>query len=252
MDWTCHGFDHYGMLTAVFFDATGTILHLREPAGLSYAKIARRFGLEADERAVIAAFRRAFHDAPGLAFGPGHRAAELRRLEREWWRALVIQTFAGMGQFTDFDACFDELFALFADPASWVADPDGPRLLQSLKSRGLVLGVISNFDYRLYRVMEALGLARYFDSVTISSETGWAKPAPEIFRAALARHGLSPAEAIHVGDSETHDLRGACAAGLGAVLIDPQNAQPFTVSGRCARVHSLGDAALAVERIGFP
>jgi len=240
------------MLTAVFFDATGTILHLREPAGVSYAKIACRFGLEADERAVIAAFRRAFRETPGLAFGPGHSAAELRRLEREWWRALVIQTFAGMGRFTDFDACFDELFALFADPSGWTADPDAPRLFQSLKSRGLILGVISNFDHRLYGVMDALDLGRYFDSITISSEVGWAKPAPEIFRSALARHGLSPAEAIHVGDSETHDLRGACAAGLGAVLIDPQSAEALTVNGRCARVRSLGGVAEAVERIGFP
>lgn len=240
------------MLKAVFFDAAGTIFHTREPAGLSYAKIARRFGLNADQDAVVAAFRCAFHAAPGLAFGPGRAAAELRRMEREWWRALVLQTFDGVGRFTDFEAYFDELFAFFADPANWVSDPDAPRLLESLKSRGVVLGVISNFDYRLYGVIEALGLARYFDSITISSEAGWAKPAPEIFRAALARHSLSSGEAVHVGDSETHDLRGACAAGLGAVLIDPESAEVLVIDGRCARVRSLADAAPAVERVGFP
>jgi putative hydrolase of the HAD superfamily len=240
------------MLKAVFFDAAGTIFHTRQPAGLSYAKIARRFGLEADERTVLAAFRRVFHAAPGLAFGPGRPAAELRRMEREWWRALVLQTFAGIGCFTDFEAYFDELFAFFADPANWTSDPDAPRLLESLKARGIVLGVISNFDYRLYRVIEALGLARYFDSITISSEAGWAKPAPRIFHAALERHALSPAEALHVGDSETHDLKGACAAGLGAVLIDPESAEVLAVDGRCARVRSLGATAAAVERLWLP
>jgi putative hydrolase of the HAD superfamily len=238
------------MLRAVFFDAAGTILHLREPAGLSYTKIARRFGLEADERAVMAAFRRAFRAAPGLAFGPGHGAGELRRMEREWWREVVLATFAGMGRFTDFEACFDQLFALFANPSSWSVAPEAPRLFQSFKTRGLILGVISNFDHRLYHVIDALELARHFDSITISSEVGWAKPAPEIFHAALARHALSPDEAIHVGDSQTHDLRGACAAGLGAVLVDPQCAEALVVNGRCARVRSLAGAAAALDRIG--
>jgi putative hydrolase of the HAD superfamily len=239
------------MLKAVFFDAAGTIFHTREPAGLSYARLARRFGVEAGEDAVVAAFHRAFHRAPGLAFGPGHAPAELRRMEREWWRALVVQTFAGIGRLNDFESYFDELFAFFADPANWTSDPAAPRLLEGLKARGIVLGVISNFDHRLYRVIEALGLARYFDSITISSEAGWAKPAPEIFRAALGRHGLTPAEAVHVGDSETHDVRGASAAGVGAVLIDPKSAETLAVEGRYARVRSLAGTAMAVERIGF-
>jgi putative hydrolase of the HAD superfamily len=238
------------MLKAVFFDAAGTIFHTREPAGMSYARIARRFGLEADADAVVAAFRRAFHAAPGLAFGPGRPGAELRRMEREWWRALVLRTFDGVGRFADFEAYFDALFTFFADPANWTADPDAPALLETLKARGMLLGVISNFDYRIYRVIEALGLAQYFDSITISSEAGWAKPAPEIFRAALGRHSLSPAEAVHVGDSETHDLRGACGVGMGAILVDPQSAEALAVAGRCARVRALGDTAIAVEQIG--
>ncbi len=240
------------MLKAVFFDAAGTIFHTREPAGMSYAKIARRFGLEADAEAVVAAFRCAFHAAPGLAFGPGRPAAELRRMEREGWRALVLQTFDGAGRFTDFEASFDALFAYFADPANWTADPDAPALLESLRARGMLLGVISNFDYRIYRVIEELGLARYFDSITISSEAGWAKPAPEIFHAALGRHALAPAEAVHVGDSETHDLKGACGVGMGAVLIDPGAAEALAISGRCARVRALRETAAAVVRIGFP
>src|ERR1700685_3375104 len=77
------------MLRVVFFDAAGTLFHTREPAGLSYAKIAQRFGVEADQRLVIDSFRRAFAAAPGLAFGLGHDDAELRRLEREWWYRLV-------------------------------------------------------------------------------------------------------------------------------------------------------------------
>ena len=74
------------LITAVFFDAAGTLFEPREPIGRTYARLARDFGLEASEEAVAASFRHAFGAAPGLAFGLGLRPAELRRLEREWWR----------------------------------------------------------------------------------------------------------------------------------------------------------------------
>jgi putative hydrolase of the HAD superfamily len=248
------------MLRVVYFDAAGTLFHAREPAGLSYAKIARRFGMEADERLVIDSFRRAFAAAPGLAFGPGHQAPLLRQLEREWWHRLVRSTFAGLGDFPDFDAYFDALFAFFADPANWTCDRDAPVLLAALRESGLEVGLISNFDYRIYAILDALGLRRHFDSITISSEAGYAKPAPEIFRIALQRHSLPAAEALHVGDSEALDIAGAHAAGIAAMLVDPDasgldvpkpQACPSFSEGRYVRVRSLGEVAAALSRLGF-
>ena len=171
------------------------------------------YGLVADDRIVIDSFKRAFAAAPGLAFGPGHDPADLRRMEREWWNRLVRATFAKVGVLGDFDAYFDALFAFFADPQNWVCDPDAPVLLGALSESGLELGVISNFDHRIYAILDALGLSRHFDSITISSEAGYAKPAPEIFRIALERHELPAQHALHVGDSEALDIAGARAGG---------------------------------------
>lgn len=251
------------MLRVVFFDAAGTLFHTREPAGLSYAKIAQRFGVEADQRLVIDSFRRAFAAAPGLAFGLGHEAAELRLMEREWWYRLVRATFADIGEFADFEAYFDALFGFFADPANWIRDPDAPALLAAFRESGVELGVISNFDYRIYAILEALGLSRYFDSITISSEAGYAKPSPEIFRMALERHSFPADEALHVGDDETLDVGGARAASVAVVLIDPDAAnpesslppesrEPSLPEGRCVRVRSLGQVAAALGRLGLP
>ena len=121
------------MLKAIFFDAAGTLFETREPVGLSYARIAHRYGVEATAAEVNAAFRRAFRDAGALAFGRGHSPEELRELEREWWRGLVADTFAGMGAFSDFDAYFSELFAYFASPSNWRTEPDAAPTLASLK-----------------------------------------------------------------------------------------------------------------------
>lgn len=230
------------MIRAAFFDAAGTLFESREPIGRSYARIARDFGLDATEDAVAASFRHAFGAAPGLAFGPDLRPDELRRMERHWWRDRVADTFAPLGKFLDFDAYFDALFAYFADPRSWVADLEAAPALQRLKDDGLKLGVISNFDYRLYRILDGLDLTRYFDSITISSEAGYAKPRREVYDAALARAGVAASDAVHIGDSEHLDFVAAGAIGMAAILVDREHAQEngaTSINGRSARICSL-------------
>ena len=228
------------MITAAFFDAAGTLFEPREPIGRTYSRLARDFGLDVPEDTVAASFRRAFGDAPGLAFGLGLRPDEVRRLERQWWRQRVGETFAPLGKFPDFDAYFDALFAHFASPDHWIADLEAAPMLQRLKIDGLKLGVISNFDYRLYRILDGLNLTRFFDSITISSEAGYAKPRREVYDAALARAGVSARDAMHVGDSEHLDFVPAGALGMAAVLIDRDNRLDApSIEGRTARICSL-------------
>jgi putative hydrolase of the HAD superfamily len=235
------------MTSAVFFDAVGTLFEAREPIGHSYARIARKHGLAAGEAEVSAAFHRAFSAAPALAFGAGHPPARLRRLEREWWYSLVRETFRGLGEFDDFDAFFEELFAYFGQPDSWTPVPAAPELLRRLKESATPLGIISNLDHRLYRILDGLDLARYFDSITISSEAGFAKPAREIFERALKSAGVSADKAVHVGDSELTDLEGASAAGMAAILIDGRLDGREIVREDTARVGSLASVIKVVQ-----
>jgi putative hydrolase of the HAD superfamily len=112
-------------------------------------------------------------------------------------------------------------------------------MLQRLKDDGLKLGVISNFDYRLYRILDGHDLTRYFDSITISSEAGFAKPRREVYDTALARAGVNVRDAMHVGDSEHLDFAPAAALGMAAVLIDRENQAAPSIAGRTARICSL-------------
>lgn len=238
------------MLRVIFFDAAGTLFEPREPVAASYARIARGYGVEARDDAVGAGFRRAFYGAAGLAFGPDRSAGELRELEYRWWRDLVASSFAGLGTFTDFDAYFAELFAYFGDPENWRLDPEAPPLLRYLGDRGFELGMISNFDYRLYQILDGLGLGGYFRSVTISSEAGYAKPAKEIFTIALGKHRAAAAEALHIGDVEQLDVVGAHSAGIAAALLDPEAPQAVTIVDRTARLSSLDAIVQLIEEIG--
>ncbi len=97
--------------------------------------------------------------------------------------------------------------------------PDTPPALRALRSHGVRLVVVSNWDSSLPQWLERVGLAELVDGVVSSAVVGSAKPSPEIFRAALEVARVAPGQALHVGDSLTSDVAGARAAGLRAVLI---------------------------------
>jgi len=206
-------------IKAVFFDAAGTLMKPVRSVGESYAALAARHGKEVAPAEIMARFRGCFETAPRLAF-PGALEEEIEKLERQWWKDLVARVFEPWGRFENFDAYFAELFDYFAEPAAWTLYPEVTETLNALKRRGLILDVISNFDSRLVRILDGLGAGAEFENVFISSRIGHAKPDRRIFEFALCRHGLAAAEALHVGDSEIHDLDGARGAGLKGILIE--------------------------------
>ncbi len=60
----------------------------------------------------------------------------------------------------------------------------------------------------------------YFGPVVASGVVGYTKPHPQIFHLALAELGVAANRALYVGDSVPHDVQGAAAAGVDAVLLD--------------------------------
>ncbi len=93
-------------------------------------------------------------------------------------------------------------------------------LLESLRSRGLALGLVSNAidpGWLLHRDLEELGVAERLDVAVFSSEVGRRKPAPEIFEAALDALAVEPGEAFFVGDRLLEDVGGAGELGMTTV-----------------------------------
>lgn len=98
--------------------------------------------------------------------------------------------------------------------------PDAHDVLQTLRDRGLRLGVISNIISRTLvpRQLAAYGIAHLFGPVLTSAEFGWRKPNPRIFHEAARRLNLSPAECAYVGDTVSRDVIGARRAGYGLAI----------------------------------
>ena len=205
----------------IYLDAFGTLFGVKGSVGEIYSGLARKAQVNTDSQAVNRAFFQSFAASERLAF-PGAEPAAVPALEYSWWKAIVAETFDRVGalnKFEDFEAFYADLYRYFETSAPWQIYPDTLTSLQRWQLLGIPLGVISNFDSRLHRVLSVLGLADYFASITLSSEVGAAKPSNLIFEAALAKHSCDPQEAWHIGDSEAEDYAGARAAGLRAILL---------------------------------
>ena len=219
-------------IKAVFFDAAGTLIKPTRRVGESYALVAKGYGIDVSALEVAARFRSCFDASPPLAF-PEATTATIVAKERDWWKQLVWQIFEPWHPFERFEDYFTELFDYFSQPAAWVLYPEVPETLAALKSRDLIVDVISNFDSRLVKILQGLNTAEWFDEIFISSRVGYAKPHPQIFEAALRRHGLRPEDAHHVGDSKVNDVQGAMNAGVKGILVDrnqtTESQQPSTI-----------------------
>ena len=119
----------------------------------------------------------------------------------------------------------------------WVADA-----LARLSGAGYRLAVVSNADGQVAALLRRLGYARHFEVIIDSHLEGVAKPAAELFHAALERmdrtdlaeqaraaagddkHPRPPV--LHVGDHYRADYVGATEAGLQARLVDPFGLYP--------------------------
>jgi putative hydrolase of the HAD superfamily len=204
---------------AITFDAAGTLIRVAEPVGETYARIAEGVGATLSPAALDAAFREVFPAMPPMAF-PDLEEPHLRDAERGWWQDLVGRVVAQAGGIDAFDDYFDALFAYYAAGAAWRAYPEAHGVLESVRRRGLRVGVVSNFDSRLPPILRELGLTPLMDTIVYSTGCGAAKPSPRIFHHALERLGATPGSTLHVGDSLSADFNGAGAAGLKAVHLN--------------------------------
>lgn len=121
----------------------------------------------------------------------------------------------------------------FGKSSRWRLYDDVVPAFRRLGDRGLRLGLISNWDGRLVRLMDELGVGPMLDAVVSSADVGLRKPDPRIFELACERVGVLPEDAAHVGDHQYADVLGASSVGMRAVLIDrhgsdlPAGAEPI-------------------------
>ncbi|HEX9378172.1 MAG TPA: HAD family hydrolase [Gaiellaceae bacterium] len=186
-------------LDAVTLDAHGTLVKLADPVPALVNVLAER-GVERAPETVLAAFKsEAAHYAPRA--GEGHDEESLTRLQRECAGVFLDAVEA------DLDP--EEFAPAYVGALQFEVLPGVLGSLDRLRALGVELAVVANWDLSLRRLLEGVGLARYFAVVVHAAR----KPAPEGLLRALAELEVEPARALHVGDDGA-DREAAAAAGM--------------------------------------
>jgi putative hydrolase of the HAD superfamily len=190
-------------LDAVTVDAMGTLVELDRPVERLVDALRAR-GHDRSTEQVAKAFR------SEVAFYLEHKldardAESLAALRRECARVFLAGAEAGV------------------DPAEFSTDFVGAMVftplegavaaVERLRSAGLALACVSDWDIGLEEQLAKIGVDHLFDSIVTSAEAGAPKPEPALFEAALGRLRVVPDRALHVGDGDG-DRAGAAAAGM--------------------------------------
>ncbi|CAM6116643.1 unnamed protein product [Calypogeia fissa] len=187
---------------ALLLDVGGTLLETSRPVPEIYASFGEKYGVKVTPDDIKKGFRKAFAE-------PWPERLRYEGNGKPFWR-YAITTATGCSD----DAYFEELYQHFAKGSAWKVAEGATEGLVQLRNAGVKLAVVSNFDSRLRPVLQDLQVYSLFDSIIVSSEVGFEKPAPEIFEAALKELKVGAQDAVHVGDDATNDKAGALAIGI--------------------------------------
>jgi len=196
-------------LRAVLFDWGDTLFHAPH-APEAIVSFARSAGVRVSE-----AEARALWDELWTAGKTPEEIAKGRDLSPEAHRRVWTELFIRADRVAP--GLSRALYEQVMDPHSWVPYADTRATLETIRGRGLKVGVVSNVPADLRPVFAKHGLDRLVDSFTHSFEVGAEKPDPAIFLAAAKSLGVTPSETLMVGDHAVD--AGAERAGMRAFIL---------------------------------
>ena len=128
--------------------------------------------------------------------------------------------------------------------------PGVPEMLKELK-QGYKLGVITNYmDGPTCRVVfDKLGFEKVFDSLVVSHELGYMKPAGVLFETAMRETDSTPGSCVMVGDTYSADVVGGNRAGMKTVLIDLYDNQQDHYSDCSTVIKNINEFPDALRRL---
>lgn len=215
------------MIKAVSFDCAQTLLEVRwNPVEVA---------MEAARIAEVEFRPASQHDrlmGPQPAYGRlfGERQEDWRRAccrhdlslsSGQFWSSLTHDWLKQFGQEVRTDDVIASAEKVLYGPESrcFLPMPGAIETVQTLKSLGLKVIVLSNWDDSLVKVLTHCGLAGLFDEIFASLVEGCEKPEPEFFDLAHQALGCRKEEVLHVGDNPLDDAVGAINFGWRALLL---------------------------------
>lgn len=116
----------------------------------------------------------------------------------------------------------ESLFGAFSkNKKHWILKQGVSRAFVELRERKYKIGIISNFDTKLEKIVyESLGLKNVVDYLHISQSEGLEKPDPRFYLEFFNRNEIPIKKSFYIGDSYVLDFLPATGIGLKSWLLD--------------------------------
>ncbi len=222
-------------IRAILFDWVDTLARMEPDWGEIWFKAIHDMGVELSEKAMVRGIRSAELQVP--------EGRPLRWTESsdegdfiQYMQIILEEAGGSIPERAALLGTVKKIRQWFCDSSFSLYDDVLPAI-HVLKSKGIILGVISNMYDSLEPVCRALQLGHLLDFTLTSGEAGISKPEPGIFLEALKMSGTIAAETIYVGDHYEIDILGGRGAGLKTVLIDRNSRYPSF--NECPRISDL-------------
>jgi len=200
------------MTRAVLFDVDFTLIYPGPTfQGEGYQQFCGRHGLEVDPsrfEAAVSAASVMLDETVDYSHDTGLFLDYIEHIIRD-----MGGTGPGLGP------CAEEIYREWAVNHHFSLYEDVAPTFAALSARGLRLGLVSNTHRCLASFQSHFDLDSFISAAISSSEHGYMKPHPSIFRTALRLLGVEAADAMMVGDNLRQDIEGAVGVGMRAVLV---------------------------------
>jgi putative hydrolase of the HAD superfamily len=229
-------YPHGVRFRAVFFDVGETLVHVNPSFVELFVRVLAGAGHRRGEDEV--------REASAHVYARFSEAARDRSMwttsperSRAFWTSVYDRMLAEL-DIADADGLATSLHREFTRMENYVLFDDVRPAIATLQTRGLLLGIVSNFEAWLEEWFGVHELVETFPVRVISGIEGIEKPDPRIFRLALERAGVDAAGSAYVGDNPEFDVDPPAALGMFPVLVDRRDRFPGHTG---ARVRDLRD-----------
>ncbi|HUP27818.1 MAG TPA: HAD-IA family hydrolase [Chloroflexia bacterium] len=234
-------------LRAVFFDAGLTLIQSEMPLAERCAEAAQRCSISVTSLQIEAALPAAMdHMLQSHRDDPNIWSSDAK--VENLWLEYYISIFREVGAAPQAPDLAREIYAQYNRPGAWTLYPDVLPTLEHLSSQGYIIGVISDWSSNLpATILLPLGIGQYVSFMVVSTVQREAKPGWGLYREALARAGVQPQEAVHIGDNYVNDVLGARAAGIRGILLDREGVHTTRLD--CPRITTLKELPNLLKRL---
>lgn len=226
------------MIKCICFDFFNTLTTYSPPREMAYIDVCKKHGIEINPKNLNRSLAQV--DFEWREFNRKYKTGKMRKIRQFlFFLGYIKKAVKGAGYNINNLIAYEILSTMMKMKWNFVVFDDVVPVLQDLKKRNYILGIISNVDQNFETTYKSMSFIPYMDFYVTSLEAGCDKPARQIFQLALDKSGVTGREMLYIGDQYDMDVVGARNAGITPILIDRNNW--FEDITDCIRINSMYD-----------